>query len=174
MSTRTKGTPPFPRAPIFDLPELQTKRQRLVYSALTLTAWLFWAYLWLPLITAIGWVLGFRAFVREIVLPDPSNLVSTGTVYLIVIAALGATLVAWSRYHVHRFRGKERRSTPPRISDAEMRRWFGVSDETLRQLRRGSSLRVDYDAETGRLLGTAPPTGRSGPGGGESAARGTA
>lgn len=151
MSGRVGSAPAFPKAPIFDLPELQTRRQRLVYGALTLTAWIIWAYLWLPLITAVGWLLGFRAFVREIVLPDPSNLFSVGVGYLIVIIALAAALVAWSRYHVHRFRGRERRSPPRPVSDAEMRSWFGVSGETLGRLRRGASLSVEYHDATGRL-----------------------
>ncbi len=132
---------------IFNRPDLQSKRQRWLYWVLTLIAWAIWVYLWVPLITLVGWYLGFRAFIREIVLPDPATVISTGALYLAIILVLGTLLVSWSRYNLRRFGGEDRRSHAPEVADEEMRRWFGVSAESLARLRAGKVLTVDYDEQ---------------------------
>ena len=56
--------------PVFDSPELQARSHRVIYSVMTFAAWIVWAWLWLPLVTLLGWYLGIRTFLREIVIPD--------------------------------------------------------------------------------------------------------
>jgi len=132
---------------IFNRPDLQSKRQRWLYWVLTLIAWAIWVYLWVPLITLVAWYLGFRAFAREIVLPDPATMINTGALYLAIILLLGSLLVGWSRYNLRRFGGEDRRSHAPHVADEELRRWFGVSAESLARLRAGKVLTVDYNEQ---------------------------
>lgn len=132
---------------IFDRPEFQEGRQRWLFWALTLAAWFVWAYLWLPVVTLLGWYLGFRTFVREIVIPDPRTMLSSGIVYLGIVALIGLVLIGWSRYNLRRFGGEDRRRAPGAVADEEIRVWFGLAPDTLELLRSGRTLVVEYDEE---------------------------
>ncbi len=134
---------------IIHRPDLQARPKRWFYWIATLAAWAIWVYLWLPLITLGGWYLGMRSFVHEIVLPDPSTLVVTGGIYLGIIIALGSALVVWSRYNLKRFGGDDRRRTPERVREQELRDWFNVSPRDMGVLRSGRSLMVHHDDEGG-------------------------
>lgn len=140
---------------IFDRPDLQEKRQRWLHWALTLVAWVIWAYLWLPVLTLVAWYLGFRTFVREIVLPDPATMVSTGLTYLGIVSLIALLLIGWSRYNLGRFGGADRRRAPPRVTDPEVQRYFEVDPDTFQLLRTGASVTVQHDEE-GRVRDAAP------------------
>lgn len=146
---------------IFNRPELQEGRRRWVFWALTFLAWIAWAYLWLPVITLLGWYLGFRTFVREIVLPDPRTMLTSGLIYLGIVAFIAILLIGWSRYNLKRFGGADRRRFPGVVADEEVCQWFGISPELLATLRAEPSLSVVYDEE-GTLEEAAVPTPRSG------------
>lgn len=132
---------------IFNRPDLQDTRQRWLHWTLTLLAWVVWVYLWLPLITLVSWYLGLRIFVREIVVPDAATMLSTGIIYLGVVAFMALVLIGWSRYNLKRFGGEDRRQHPEHVSDEAVRRYFGVASETLGVLRARRSMTVAYDDE---------------------------
>ncbi len=139
-------------SPVFDSPELQAGRHRLVYSVMTFVAWIVWAWLWLPLVTLVGWYLGVRTFIREIVIPPTGTMWMSVVAYLLVIALIGIFLIMWSRYNVLRFRGDERRRAAARVTDTEMRMRFDLSPELLARFRDEDSLVVEHD-ELGRITG---------------------
>ncbi|TVP58053.1 MAG: poly-beta-1,6-N-acetyl-D-glucosamine biosynthesis protein PgaD [Gemmatimonadales bacterium] len=130
---------------IVDQPELQRRPHRMLYSILTLIAWVIWVYLWLPLVTLLAWYFGLRVFLREIVIPDPATMLAVGLVYGLVVLILGGSLLVWSRYNVRRFRGKERREEVPPLSDQAVSEWFAVDPETLARFRSQGSLTVQLD-----------------------------
>src|SRR6267154_1610493 len=41
---------------VINRPNLVPHHQRLVYGLTTLAVWYFWLYLWLPLLTFVGWL----------------------------------------------------------------------------------------------------------------------
>lgn len=146
----TQGTPPGEGSPlIFDRPDLQERRQRWLHWALTLVAWAVWVYLWLPLVTFVAWYLGFRTFIREIVIPDPATMVSTGLVYLGIVAALALLLIGWSRYNLRRFGGEDRRRHVGLLTDEELLEAFHVAPETLSALRTSRIMTVHHDEDGG-------------------------
>ena len=139
-------------SPVFDSPELQAGRHRLVYSVMTFVAWIVWAWLWLPLVTLVGWYLGVRTFIREIIIPDSVTIWASVLVYLLIIVLIGIFLIMWSRYNVLRFRGDERRRAAARVTDTEMRMRFDLSPDLLARFRDEDSLVVEHD-EIGRIAG---------------------
>lgn len=147
--TDTRPPRPEPRDHdlVVDRPELQRDPQRMIYSTLTLIAWVAWVYLWLPLASLVGWYFGIRIFVREVSVPDPGTMVMVVLTYLTVVVVLGGTLLVWSRYNVHRFRGKERRGEVPHLDDADVRDWFGVEQELLEHLRSTDSMTLHLDGD---------------------------
>ncbi len=132
---------------IFDRPELQARRHRLVYSTLTLIAWVIWMYLWLPVVTLVAWYLGVRVFVREIVIPDPQTILAVVLAYLLVVLVFAVVLVGWSQYNLRRFGGKDRRRFPAPLADAELADWFGIPPERLAQMRGLGRMRIEHDEE---------------------------
>jgi biofilm PGA synthesis protein PgaD len=138
--------------PVFDSPELQARSHRVIYSVMTLAAWLVWAWLWLPLVTLLGWYLGIRTFLREIVIPDPAAMRSSLLTYLLVILSIGILLTVWSRYNVFRFRGQERRGEVSPVTDSELSDTFRISSAALDRFRDEDSLVLEHD-EDGRLAG---------------------
>ena len=158
MSQATKTPIPARRMDsplVVDRPELQRNPQRLVYSVLTLVAWVVWVYLWLPLVTLVAWYFGLRIFLREIVIPDPRTMVTVGVVYGLVVLVLGGSLLVWSRYNVRRFRDRERREEVSPLSDQAISEWFGIPGETLAAFRSESSLTVHLD-EHGQVQSASP------------------
>ena len=150
----TDTRPPLPepqgRELVVDRPELQRNPQRMVYSTLTLIAWVVWAYLWLPLVSLVGWYFGITIFVREIMIPDSRTFTMVVLTYLTVVIVLGGSLLAWSGYNLRRFRGKERREDVPPLDDADVREWFGIDQELLERLRAAESMTLHLD-EDGHL-----------------------
>lgn len=144
------GAGPGEGAPlIFERPDLQERRQRWLYWALTLVAWAVWVYLWLPLVTLVAWYLGLRTFIREIVIPDPATMISTGLVYLGIVAALALVLIGWSRYNLFRFGGEDRRRGGSPLTDEELRDAFDVDTQTLEVLRTSWITTVHHDEDGG-------------------------
>jgi biofilm PGA synthesis protein PgaD len=153
--TRPRTGPGQNTTVIFDRPDLQARRHRWAYSALTLLAWGIWMYLWLPVVTLLAWYLGVRTFIREMVIPDPRAMGALALAYLVVVAILGAILVVWSQYNLRRFRGQDRRRASPPVSDEELVHWFQISPEMLEGFRSQGSFTVEHDEE-GRIVGSRP------------------
>jgi biofilm PGA synthesis protein PgaD len=150
MSRATSSAPAGVVAPvIFEQPELQARGHRWMYSVLALIAWVVWAYLWLPLVTLFAWYLGVRSFVREFVVPDAALMLQTGILYLGIIIVLGTALIAWSRYNLARFGGRERRSATQPVDDRAIADWFGVTPEALEAMRGRGSIRMVHDEDGG-------------------------
>jgi len=99
---------------IIEDPKLQTTGQKVLYGMLTLVFWMVWIYLWLPLITVAAWAFGVHRFVDFLLVEE--GLAALNRVlhfYLIVIAVMGGTLLAWANYNRLRFTGRERRKAVP-------------------------------------------------------------
>ncbi|GAB1595558.1 poly-beta-1,6-N-acetyl-D-glucosamine biosynthesis protein PgaD [Lysobacter claricitrinus] len=100
---------------IYTPKEPAPQAMRGVHSVLTLAAWVLYAYLWLPLITVVAWVLGVRTSYVEIYLRN--NQVDETIFLVILVLAVIATalLVGWAEYNRRRFSGPDRRSNPGNV-----------------------------------------------------------
>ncbi|MGY3264335.1 MULTISPECIES: poly-beta-1,6-N-acetyl-D-glucosamine biosynthesis protein PgaD [unclassified Lysobacter] len=88
---------------------------RTVHGVMTFVAWVLYAYLWLPLITVVAWVLGVRTSYIEVYVRN--NRVDE-TIFLVILGlAVVATalLVGWAEYNRHRFSGPDRRANPGNV-----------------------------------------------------------
>jgi biofilm PGA synthesis protein PgaD len=141
---------------IIERPDLQPRRERVIYGTITAAAWILWAYLWLPLVTLVAWYFGVRAFVREVVIPDRITLLATGATYLLVIVLLGGALLVWSRYNLRRFGGEDRRAASAPLADEEIRAWFAISPSTLAFMKGEGSVVVEH-GESGEVEGVRIP-----------------
>ena len=142
---------PFLISPLIERSERQTPRQRTLYAALTLAFWLFWFYLWLPLLALLAWALGLQqAYQYMVVLGGWHEVVRVIAIYAIVILALGGGLVLWATYNIFRFGGVENRTAPLPVTPAEIGRHFGQDAESVARWQDGRRLLVTHDQD-GRI-----------------------
>ena len=148
---------------IIDRPDLQTRQQRLLFGTVTLVGWAIWAYLWLPLVTLLGWFFGVQRF-NEVMLVrhGGAKLIAVLGWYGTGAVLLMATLLIWALYNWYRFRGRERRNSPGGgpVGPDEIAKLMRTEERQVRQWQSSRWLRVRYSG-SGRFAGidSRPATG---------------
>jgi biofilm PGA synthesis protein PgaD len=137
---------------IIDKPHWQTAKQRAVFGSVTVLFWAFWIYLWLPVLAAIGWLLGFKIAYREMVTKlGYVELVQQLGLYGFIVACLGGSLLIWAYYNYFRFRGVERRKERPRVTLEETSARYQIAPEELGRWTRAARLVIHHSAD-GRVI----------------------
>lgn len=146
------GPGPADRELIIDAPERQTPWQRMVFGALTLAFWAAWVYLWLPLITLLGWFGWAQRFVDVMVVQrGAATLLDLLVWYALIAAALCGALIVWAVVEWLRFRDSTRRTHPPiPVSARELAAKLRASPEELDRFHRSRRLVVHHN-ERGRI-----------------------
>ena len=121
---------------LIDNPENQSPKQRRLFGVLTGVAWAVYLYLWLPLITAVVWYLGFKSAYIELYLRahriDPFVVLAIPLIVLVV----AVLLLGWAEYNLLRFRRrKDRRGAADNVSLDEMARSIGATQAMAQQLQ---------------------------------------
>jgi biofilm PGA synthesis protein PgaD len=139
------------KSPLIERPELQTPRQRTVFGALTLAFWLFWVYLWVPVLALLAWLLGLQqAYKYMIVLGGYQEVVRVIWLYALVVLLLGGGLLIWAVYNIMRFSGVEKRTAALPVTAVEAGRHFGQDPEAVTRWQGGQRLYVTHDPD-GRI-----------------------
>ena len=141
---------PTLKSPIIERADLQTLRQRTVFGALTFVFWIFWAYLWLPLLALIAWAIGLeQAYEYMFVLGGYKDVVGLLGIYTLIILLMGGSLVAWAAYNILRYgkRAKRSSSEPPALD--EVARHFGLGPQAVAGWRKAQRLSVSHDDKGG-------------------------
>ncbi len=131
-------------------PDLQPRGRRVMFSGITLVAWLIWFYLFLPLLSLAAWWFGIEAFREYMLLPEARGYLLTLTGYAIVIALTFLAIFGWSRYNQIRFGGPDRRHGQPPVSRDMTAKRFNVKPELLEQLQQAKTIDLNFDP-TGKL-----------------------
>ncbi|MDZ7789680.1 MAG: poly-beta-1,6-N-acetyl-D-glucosamine biosynthesis protein PgaD [Xanthomonadales bacterium] len=131
-------------------PDLQPRGQRVLFSGITLLAWIIWLYLFLPLISLAAWWFGIESFREQVLEPGRSGHLVTLSVYAVVVAVSALIIIGWSRYNLVRFRRADRRRPLPPVTTEMTRERFALEADMLRDAQRARILEIDLDGE-GRL-----------------------
>ncbi len=132
---------------IIDKPELQTHRQRVLFGAATVAAWVMWIYLWLPIITLFGWYFGAVRF-RDVMISNSGALHFAQVIgwYALIILAISGSLVCWALYNWARFHDARRRVIDPAgVSADEMVERTHISGEVLAHAQLLRTMTVQHD-----------------------------
>lgn len=133
---------------VIDMPGLQTIRQRYASNVITFVFWIFWFYLWLPLISLIAWVLGIDLFYESmVVMGGYDKFVERLPIYALIVAAIGALLVAWGVYNMQRFRGKERRTHVHPVDISAIAGYFIVDPAQLAEWQQARNIVIVLDEQ---------------------------
>jgi biofilm PGA synthesis protein PgaD len=119
------------KALIIESPGLQRPLPRSVWALTTVLFWAAWFWLWLPLLSIVGWSFGiYSVFDQFVVRWGYIELLRLLPYYLLVIGVSGLALVGWSLLQYHRFHGKERRKAFPIVTRADIAKGLGLTEET--------------------------------------------
>jgi biofilm PGA synthesis protein PgaD len=110
-------------------PERQSSVQKAMFGVATVVAWLFWAFLWLPLITLGAWAFGLRNAWLQLHVLEPAR--QGGDINVILLAAILCAVIfsAWSGYNHARFSGKQKRRGNNPVGVEATARVIGASTE---------------------------------------------
>lgn len=141
---------------IISAPHLQTLRQRFASTLVTLVFWVFWFYLWLPLLTLAGWLMGIdMMYFQMIELSGYRSLLNRMSEFSATVATLGMSLAGWAFYNFFRFRGVDRRRPGKLVSDEELCAVFNVNIKLLTASRNSSFIAVQI-SDAGEIEGLSP------------------
>jgi biofilm PGA synthesis protein PgaD len=143
---------PSLKSPLIERPDLQTRGQRTLYGTLTVGFWMFWIYLWVPLLALLAWTLGVQqAYKYMVQLGGYHQVMRVLEAYALVIVALGGALLIWAAYNIYRFRGVEKRSARPGVTEADIGRDLDHDPLSVKRWQGTQRLVVTHDA-AGRLV----------------------
>jgi len=142
-----RHSPPL-KSPIIERADLQTRGQRTLYGLLTVGFWMFWIYLWVPVLALLAWLLGVQqAYQYMVVLEGWVGLVQLLGFYALVIFLLGGALLLWAGYNILRFGGVEKRTAPLPVTAVEIGRHFGKDAKSVESWQSQRRLFVAHDED---------------------------
>ena len=134
------------RSPIINRADLQTVQQRTITGVLTLGFWVFWLYLWLPLLSLFAWWLGLeQAYKYMVVLGGYEEMARLLGLYTVIILVMAGILYGWATYNILRHGGRDRRTTNKAPTLEEIARSFGQGPVAVGSWREAQRLYVTHD-----------------------------
>ena len=118
---------------VIQRPERQSGAQKALFGVVTITLWVAWAFLWLPLVTLGAWAYGIRDALTQLHLMDP--ITDGGDIYVVLTVALVTAVIftSWSAYNYARFVGKQKRRGNTPVGVAETAAKIGAhADDAIR------------------------------------------
>ncbi len=141
------------RSLVIHNPSLQSLRQKYVSRVLTFVFWLLWFFLWIPLITLIGWVAGIDIFYLEMIeLEGYQEVIAEFSLFLLGVTGIGGLLGIWALYNFQRFKNVERRAAINPVNNQQLAAFFQIGESTLADLQKTRCFSLDFDPE-GKIVG---------------------
>jgi biofilm PGA synthesis protein PgaD len=113
---------------------------RTVQGVVTLLAWIAYAWLWLPVVTVIAWMLGVRtSFVELYVRNYEFDQDTFGILFTLAVVAT-VILIGWAEYNRHKFSGHDRRAPAQNVAPEEIAGSLGTSPDVARHLGSAKSI----------------------------------
>ncbi len=135
---------------IIDRPDLQAWQQKAVFGALTAAFWLAWVFLWLPLVTLLGWLFfGLRFQLQMIDLDGYKAFMNLLAIYCVVVGVMGGALILWATYNHLRFRGIDRRREMDAPTTMAMGAHINHPGTAIEAWRNHAIVTVYHDAQGG-------------------------
>lgn len=133
------------KPPIIHLPDRLGHSRRLAYGAVTLGAWMAYAYLLVPLLTLAAWIVGLHSAYARLYLrhdaPDPFLL----AVLPLIALTCAVTLIGWAEYNRARFGNADERRRRRTVPDPEIDRRLGATEQMGVLLRHTRVAQVSLD-----------------------------
>ena len=137
---------------VIDTPSMQSLRRKYISAVITFIFWMIWIFLWTPLITLVGWLLGIhQVYFQMVELQGSQAVIESFGLFLKCLAAMGGSLAAWALYNYLRFRNIDRRTPLPPVTNAQLSAYFHVDQSVLSRQQASKCLSVCFD-EDGKII----------------------
>ena len=128
---------------IINKPKALNLNNKITSVSVTFVFWIILFYLWQPLISLIAWAFGFKVFYEHmIILGGYEGFLEMLFIYLVVILALGGTLIAWALYNKIRFRNKTHRRTVDVVTPKDIADFFKVDAKLQEKKKKKKNLTI--------------------------------
>jgi len=129
-------------------PDLMSPGDRARDTLVTAMMWLFYLYLWVPLISLFAWLLGFE-FAYDVMVRagGASELARVLLLYGVIVTVIFCVVTAWSLGNRFRYGSLHRRTERQRVTAEQMAGHFGVDVEFIGELRNNKRSIVTFDAD---------------------------
>lgn len=134
---------------IYELPERQPRAHRYLGHGITVAAWAFLVYLFIPLLTLLAWAFGIYVFAEEMLEPEVYSYLSTLGGYLAVIAGAVFVIISWSQYNRLRYGSRWRRRWPEPVSHQALAKQFGVEADLLARVNASQRMVIHHEPDGG-------------------------
>lgn len=147
VNEEINSTEPFDyRKLIIETPHLQTLKHRFSSSLITFIFWVFWFYLWVPVISIVAWTMGIRFFYENMIsLGGIGGFVKLLGVYLLVVFIIGLIFFGWAYYNNRRFKNKQRRGKFWKISFKNLQERYDLDEEQVLNCKAARRIVVHFD-----------------------------
>jgi biofilm PGA synthesis protein PgaD len=133
---------------IIERPDLQSPLKRAGTRGITLIFWIFWIYLWTPIISLVAWLLGVHLFRKNIIDNGGYQFVLESVfMFFAIVLVMAAIFIGWGLYNQKRFRGKELRKAPMPIDLVTHASDFKTNPEQLAAWQASKHLVVQHDKQ---------------------------
>ncbi|MCD9007574.1 poly-beta-1,6-N-acetyl-D-glucosamine biosynthesis protein PgaD [Luteimonas sp. XNQY3] len=142
--------------PIIDHSQRRSRGRRTAASMLTAAAWALYAWLWVPAVTLIAWLVGVRSAFVQLYMArhqvEPFLLLALPVITLVCTALL----IGWAEYNRARFVNRERRTPRADIDEDAVRTALGATTALARKLRSARIISVSLDDDARPLAVSRP------------------
>ena len=138
----------YPDELIINRPDLKSRPLILGEGILTLIFWGFWFYLWLPAISVIAWLLGFRFLYSQIVtLGGLDEFLVQLNIFSFGIFIASGILASWSFYNLKRYGAYNRRKKFYNSDLQGLASHLSLSVEELADIQRAKTLKFSFNEQ---------------------------
>lgn len=138
----------YPDSLIINRPDLKSRTLIFGEEIVTLIFWGFWFYLWLPLISLIAWLLGFRLlYIHMVELGGFDGFLEQLDTFTLGIALVSGTLACWSLYNLKRY-GKYKRRNKILVTDlGKLTEEFSITTQDLQHIQQAKRITFSFDEQ---------------------------
>lgn len=136
MSSASPAKEPF----IFEPKQPANGRVHTLQGVVTLIAWLAYAWLWLPVVTVVAWMLGVRTSFVELQLRNYEFDQDTFGILLTLAIVTTVLMIGWAEYNRHKYGGPDRRMPADNVRQEDIAMTLGGGADVAGHLSRAKSI----------------------------------
>ncbi len=136
----------YPENLIINRPDLKSKTLILGEKILTLAFWGFWFYLWLPLISLIAWLLGFRILYTHMIKHGGfDGFMGQLDTFTTGVLLFSGTLALWSFYNLKRYGTYSRRNKILATDLNKLTKDFSVTTQDFNKIQQAKRIAFSFN-----------------------------
>jgi len=136
---------------ILNMPHLVSPLTKIISGLVTILFWSFFSYLWIPMMILVAGLLGYHSNRELSYVQQMGNFKHLTFSYMMIVLALGGSLLMWALQEYLRFRNLNRRRRPVPVELSDLAHYTSMKERDLAEWQ-SSRRMVAYHDENGVML----------------------